>query len=181
MAIFQPAFEKTLRFEGGYVNDPADAGGETYCGISRPNWPNNGIWPVIKACNPPLKRGGFVVGANAEKAKQIVADFYRIQFWDDIKADHIASQSVAEYLYDWHVTSGGIAVRQVQDILDVDTDGRVGTQTLAAINKAKPQNLFNQMVAVRVQRAHDRVAAKPNQKKFLKGWLNRFQGFQFVS
>jgi hypothetical protein len=35
------------------------------------------------------------------------------------------------------------------------------------------------MVAVRVQRAKDRAANMPSQRKFLKGWLNRFEGFQF--
>lgn len=179
MANFHPALEKTLRFEGGYVNDPSDRGGETYCGISRPNWPTNGIWAIIQACHPPLKRGGFVTGVDADTAKGLIADFYRIQFWDDIKGDNISSQSVAAYLFDWHVTSGNIAVRQVQELLGADVDGRVGVQTLAAINSANAQTLFNQMVAVRVQRAKDRVAHDASQAKFLKGWLNRFKGFQF--
>ena len=43
MADFQPALQTTLRFEGGYTNINADAGGETYCGISRRNWPDNDI------------------------------------------------------------------------------------------------------------------------------------------
>jgi len=32
---FQEAFNETLRNEGGYVNDPADPGGETKWGISK--------------------------------------------------------------------------------------------------------------------------------------------------
>ena len=35
MANFDIAYRRTSRFEGGYVNDPKDAGGETYNGISR--------------------------------------------------------------------------------------------------------------------------------------------------
>ncbi len=33
MAKFDDEFEKVILAEGGYVNDPDDAGGETYLGI----------------------------------------------------------------------------------------------------------------------------------------------------
>jgi lysozyme family protein len=181
MANLQQALEKTLRFEGGYANVTGDTGGETYCGIARNHWPKAGIWPIIDKCNKqrPLKRGAFVTGPDNEKLKPLISDFYRIQFWDDIRGNDIKSQSVANYLFDWHVTSGSIAVRQLQDILGVDSDGKVGNLTLAAINAADPHKLFDQMVANRVQRAKDRAAHIPSQQKFLKGWLNRFEGFQF--
>lgn len=41
MAEFAKAYKKLEVAEGGYVNDPDDAGGETYKGVSRkanPNW-----------------------------------------------------------------------------------------------------------------------------------------------
>jgi lysozyme family protein len=34
MANFKQAFEKTLKFEGGYANDPDDHGGKTMYGIT---------------------------------------------------------------------------------------------------------------------------------------------------
>ena len=34
-ASFKPAFDATMRNEGGYGNDPQDPGGETYRGIAR--------------------------------------------------------------------------------------------------------------------------------------------------
>jgi hypothetical protein len=49
---FDKAFEQIKRYEGGYGNDPSDAGGETYCGISRishPNWPG---WQFIDQNRP---------------------------------------------------------------------------------------------------------------------------------
>ena len=39
MAKFDEEFDKVILAEGGYVNDPDDAGGETYLGISRKNNP----------------------------------------------------------------------------------------------------------------------------------------------
>ena len=47
MADFEKAFINTMGYEGGYVYDPDDAGGETYKGISRryhPSWPG---WRII--------------------------------------------------------------------------------------------------------------------------------------
>ena len=38
MANFEEAYKKTSDFEGGYVNDEDDAGGETYRGIARNFW-----------------------------------------------------------------------------------------------------------------------------------------------
>ena len=35
MAEFDISFQKVLSYEGGYVNDPDDPGGETYKGIAR--------------------------------------------------------------------------------------------------------------------------------------------------
>ena len=35
MNAFESAFYETIGFEGGYVNDPADPGGETKYGISK--------------------------------------------------------------------------------------------------------------------------------------------------
>ena len=39
-ARFLKAFEKVLRHEGGYVNDPLDLGGETKYGISKRSYPH---------------------------------------------------------------------------------------------------------------------------------------------
>lgn len=180
MADIKQALPKTLQFEGGYVNDPADAGGETYCGIARKFWKDSQIWPLLDALNPKLKRGQFVTGPRAADAEKIIADFYKVHFWDKIKCDQINSQSVANYFFDWHVTSGGVAVKQLQKLVGVDDDGSVGEMTVSAINKVDPKTLFDKMVSIRVQRANDKVAADPSQKVFLKGWLNRFQGFQYT-
>lgn len=47
MANFDKEFEKVVFVEGGYVNDPDDAGGETYLGISRKNNPKWSGWISI--------------------------------------------------------------------------------------------------------------------------------------
>ena len=37
---FETAVNTTLQYEGGYVNDPNDPGGETNFGISKKAYPN---------------------------------------------------------------------------------------------------------------------------------------------
>ncbi len=181
MADFSPALLATLKYEGGYCNVAGDAGGETYCGIARHFFPNNPLWPIIDNCKKkaPIKTNQIIKGEDGAKMNAIIADFYRIQFWDGIRGNDIKSQSVAAYLFDWFVNSGNIAVRQVQEMLSIDTDGHIGNQTLHAINAADAHTLWNHMVATRVQRARDRVAHNASQAKFLKGWLARFQSFKF--
>ena len=39
MGDFKTSLARTLRWEGGYSDDPVDRGGETYRGISRKNFP----------------------------------------------------------------------------------------------------------------------------------------------
>ena len=36
-----------LKFEGGYVNDKDDKGGETFMGITRKNHPNLKMWDIV--------------------------------------------------------------------------------------------------------------------------------------
>ena len=47
MANFDIEFDKLIFTEGGYVNDPDDAGGETYLGISRKHNPKWDGWKKI--------------------------------------------------------------------------------------------------------------------------------------
>ena len=52
MAHFERAIDKTLAWEGGYVNDPKDPGGETKYGISKRAHPDVDIKNLSreKAC-----------------------------------------------------------------------------------------------------------------------------------
>ena len=57
-------------------------------------------------------------------------------FWDAVKGDRITSQGVADILADFAWGAGpGRAIRVVQKVVGVPVDGRLGPQTLAAINR----------------------------------------------
>lgn len=96
-------------------------------------------------------------------------------YWDVCKADQIESQKLAELIADWCVNSGTARIRNVQTILGVKPDGAVGPVTLNAINSADPEELYRRLMSARVGWFEKIVARNPNQKKFLKGWLNRLK------
>ena len=52
MAKFQIAEAITGRNEGGYANNSADTGGETYAGIARNYWPKWQGWKYIDNFHP---------------------------------------------------------------------------------------------------------------------------------
>ena len=45
--MYKEAIKKTLKYEGGYVNDKDDRGGETYRGVSRRYHPNWSGWKIV--------------------------------------------------------------------------------------------------------------------------------------
>lgn len=159
--------KETRPWEGGYVNDPADPGGETYAGITRrdnPTWPG---WVAVDAAKP-LKRGAYV-----SAAEPFVSPHYQRHYWPVIKGDLIANQAVAGFLFDWYVNSGGWAIRAAQEATGQAVDGILGPRSLAAINAHEPLSLFRRLKAMRILFVRDIVRKRPSQQKFLPGWLNR--------
>src|ERR1035441_4044145 len=47
VADFNAAHQQVMGNEGGYANNPADAGGETYKGIARKFWPQWCGWKYV--------------------------------------------------------------------------------------------------------------------------------------
>ena len=138
---FERAFAATMQHEGGYVNDPADPGGETYMGVARnhhPKWPG---WPIIDEC---LRHGEPL--SLAEGLTDLVREFYRAEFWRPLRCHLIdpVSEAVAEELFEASVNCGpGNGVKFLQRALntlnsreklypDLHVDGAMGAKTLAA-------------------------------------------------
>ena len=147
MADFELAIPVVLRNEGGYVDDPNDAGGETNFGISKRSYPNVDIKNLT-----------------VEEASAI----YKHDFW---KFDGINDQAVATKIFDSYVNNGRTAIRIAQEVVVAPEDGEYGPHTEAAIN-----NTADFLGSYRTQLAvHYRniVANNPAMEKFLNGWLRR--------
>jgi len=187
MADFNTAHKKVMGNEGGYGNNPADAGGETYKGIARKFWPQWGGWKYVdgvKACvvSQPeygtVEYHGWAGHLNAQLAslnqlQQLVLDFYRANFWDKYRLSEVNDQAVAAWIYDHAVNGGGRGAMWVQEAVGVAADGVIGPQTIRAINAADPQALLAKARDLAVAYRLKKVRENPDQKQFLHSWLVR--------
>lgn len=172
MAKFEDFAGKLLRLEGGYVNHPLDKGGPTKYGVILSVWQQYGH----------DKDGDGDI--DAEDIKMLSEDDARYIakkiFWDYFRADFILNQSVAEFIVDWGYHSGRkIVAKIVQRVLKVTIDGIVGAQTLAAINCADQEKLFDQLKSERTVFLENIVKRRPDQMVFYRGWMNRLKAFKY--
>jgi lysozyme family protein len=155
---FIKAFEYLMYHEGGYVNDPKDAGGETKYGISKRSYPNLNIKDLTR-----------------DQAKKI----YFVDFWLKAKSEDINDENIATKFFDLAVHTGiPQAVKLIQRALrateeQVVEDGIIGQITLAAINKADQTDLLAALKSESAGYYRLIAQANPSQQKFINGWLNR--------
>lgn len=162
-----------LSFEGGFVNDPADAGGATNKGVTLATWRKVGY---------DKNRDGVIDVKDLKliSDEDAISVTLKPHYWDKIKAGEIKDQSVANILADWAWGSGpGTAAKQIQRIVGVTADGVVGPKTIAAINKYEPKMLFNRIKAERERFFKACVANRPANAKFLRGWLRRLDSIGY--
>lgn len=159
MANFRKAIEIVLKHEGGYVNDPLDAGGETNFGISKRSYPNLNIKRLTR---------------------QEAIDIYKRDFWDKNRLEEIKSDDVATKLLDTIVNIGASPnakiVQRVCNILTgsrLNVDGIMGTKTLTLVNTIDEQKFLEQFRELQELHYRKIVLKNPSQKKFLEGWLVR--------
>ncbi len=179
-----------LKFEGGFVNDPADAGGATNKGVTIATWRQVGY---DKDGDGDIDVADLKMLTNADVRNRVL----KPAFWDRWKADRIKSQGVANILVDWVWGSGKHGIVIPQRLLGVVPDGIVGEKTLAAVNAADPRQLFDAIFEARKKFLHDitnqsiaryerkigRKATdvelkKHTNKRFIKGWLNRLEAIK---
>ena len=168
MANFNLYAPKTHKLEGVvFENDPTDTAGATKYGITTQD--------VRDYYKDPSKDWTDVKALTADTAALILKKLY----WDRLKADEIVNQSLAEYFVDSCFNMGFICVKYVQRIIGVPDDGIWGSGSLAALNAADPEKVFEALRARREQRYAAIIEANPSQKKFERGWKNRLNAFDF--
>lgn len=143
-----------LKHEGGYVNDPDDLGGETKYGISRHRYPDLDIRNLTE-----------------EQARAIIYE----DFYLKMRLHYIKSDLLALHVLDMGFNAGRYtAVRLLQELLlGIPVDGVIGPVTAAAIAHASIHvDMVKAYRAKRIERYYE-VSRLRNNKKFLKGWVNR--------
>lgn len=175
MANFLEAYNKMIVWEGGFVDDPSDAGGFTYRGLTKKNNPNWAGWHIVEK-NMPLKRGQVI---KDDRLEGMVQAHYLNHYWYRVQADKVNNQAIATFLFDWYVNSGYHAIKALQKVVGVAPDGIMGPQTLAAVNGGCQEEIFNQFKKLRENFYRNIVKNTTSQAKFLTGWLNRSNSFTF--
>jgi lysozyme family protein len=127
---FEIAIERILSHEGGYVNDPADPGGETQWGISKRSYPNVDIRNLTR-----------------DQAK----DIYLRDFWSPV-ASNVQDGAIRFQVLDAAVNHGmGNAVRMLQRAAGVADDGHFGPASKAAVARMDPHDLHLLFMAERFE------------------------------
>ncbi|OSZ79269.1 hypothetical protein CAP35_13730 [Chitinophagaceae bacterium IBVUCB1] len=184
MANFLTAYKITRAHEGGYVNDPADRGGETYKGIARKRNPQWKGWKIVDE----LKAGrNFPASLDSHTLlQQLVLDFYENEYWLSLSLDKVENQAIGNEMFDTGVNFGiGFAAISLQRSLnvcnqggkihaDLKVDGNIGPVTLRCLNDhPRIYNVLKTLNVLQGARYVDICEANPSQERFFHGWMER--------
>lgn len=160
MSAFDLCYPSLIKKEGGFVNDPQDAGGMTNLGVTISKW---AAWVGHQPTEAEMRA----------LTPAIVAPFYRAEYWNKIHGD---SFPVALSLCLFHscVNLGPFHAGQIlQTLVGASPDGAIGPGTIAATT------LFSLKHGLKatVDGYQDGLAAyyrtRPTFPHFGHGWLNR--------
>lgn len=153
MANFDQAVMRTLEHEGVLSDDAIDAGGLTKYGISQRAYPDLDI---------------------ASLTKKGAIEIYKRDYWDPCGCDNIANQKISEFVFDVAVNSGvRLSSKMIQRSVNAVDDGFIGPDSLSRINRQNPDTLINALVIRRIMHYENIVSRRPDQRKFIIGWLKR--------
>ena len=160
MELFDKCMDVIFAHEGGYVNDPDDLGGETNYGICKRYFPNEDIKNLTIV-----------------RAKEL----YYERYWKPMGLWNIWTNHAAVLeIFDMGVNAGKRrAIRMAQKIVGVKADGILGVITGTAIDKYKNRYFVNDYKKARKEYYKHIAEIRPQNKKFLQGWLNRVDSTNF--
>jgi lysozyme family protein len=171
MADFDKALRVVLDLEGGYADDPADAGGKTCLGITEG-----------------LARARGFQGEMADMTLAEARAIYRAEFWDGQRLGEVQSQAIAEELFECSVLCGKRTAAQIAqmsandlnrgglDWPDVAEDGSIGSATIGALNAAarvRERTMVKAMNCLQYAAFHESERRRPANERFMVGWVDR--------
>ena len=182
-ADFAQAYQHLYKYEGGWVNDPADRGGETYRGIARKAWPSWIGWNRVDA----IKDGRSVTAAVKSEIdgdstlKSMVKAFFKTNYWDKYGFGKIADQSLAHITWDWTIGTNSLKMASFAwKALGRSGQAPAAKEVVMELAASKdPEKVFNRFKKLRAAHHQNVVEDKPSQAKFLKGWLKRNDSFVY--
>lgn len=155
---FNLAIDFVLSNEGGYVNDPADPGGETNFGISKAFWPNIDVKNLTR-----------------KKAKV----FYRKTFWNNSIAQSIIDPALSAKIFDfevWFGHGGGMVIvdASLKRSGDTTEHNRLPGEIAAIVNNIQDTGKFLGILKdTALGYLQMRINKNHGLEKFYEGWKNR--------
>ena len=145
---FDLAVELVIGFEGAYVNDPSDPGGETKWGISKRSYPDLDIRSL-----------------STNDAKLI----YKRDYWEKTRCDKMP-EGIRLAVFDCAVNQGiSFAAKTLQKLVGAKPDGQIGPKTLGKVDKKNPVELLVNFMTER-QLHYANLSTFP---RFGRGWTRR--------
>jgi len=159
-SVFEKSFLFILKWEGGYVNDPDDPGGETKYGLSKRQYPNLDIKNLT-----------------VEQAK----DIYYKDYWLKGKCDKLElfSNKLAFIHFNYCVNTG---IKRASKFLqqsiqkygyEITIDGIIGSKTLSLLKQCDKKFVYESYTNNATCFYTELVDRKPTLRKFYRGWMNR--------
>ncbi|NJO13544.1 MAG: hypothetical protein HC872_08855 [Gammaproteobacteria bacterium] len=160
-AALASALTFVLRWEGGFVDHPADPGGRTNKGITQ------------KVYDGWRRRQGLVPQDVKLIADSEVHAIYRADYWVPPRCDLLADP-LSLVQFDTAVNMGvGRAVRFLQSAAGCAVDGDFGPGTQRAVAGCDHGEAISKYCDTREAFYRSLVEKNPKLGVFLKGWLNR--------
>lgn len=161
-ARFQACLAETLKWEGGYSNDPYDPGGATMNGI------------IQKEYDAYRLRKGLAKQSVRNILKAERDEIYRTKYWDEVNADRLPP-GVDLITFDFGVNAGPQrGIKCLQSALGVAADGHMGEITERALSTCDPAQVVVKMGQYRISY----YKSLKTFWRFGKGWLSRVDGTQ---
>lgn len=150
------ALKHILKYEGGYVNHPADPGGMTNLGVTKRVWEE---WTGDPATEADMRA----------LTPEMVGPLYKTRYWDAVRGDDLPS-GIDLCVFDAAVNAGvGRASKFLQQAVGVTADGQIGPKTVEATT-AKPAD---EIVAKFCDLREAHYKSLPTFATFGKGWMRR--------
>ena len=165
-AEFLAALPFILRWEGGYVNHPADPGGATNKGVTQKVYDD---WRRGQGLSPRDVR---------QLADEEMHAIYETGYWVPPRCPQLDTPlDLAQF--DTAVNMGvGRAVRFLQTAVGTTPDGQYGPGTQACVDNCDLDKTLVAYCDTREAFYRDLVVRKPSSAVFLKGWMNRLDALR---
>lgn len=170
MAKIDPLIPIEFKIEGGFVDHKNDRGGATNLGVTLETWKSQGY---DKDGDGDIDKDDLLL-----LNRNDVVGLLQIRF-DMCKANLINNQSIANILVDWVWNSGIWGIKMTQLAIGVIADGKVGKNTIDAINNGNQAEIHSKIWNARKMWFKHIVEKDSTQKVFYNGWMNRLSNFKY--